>query len=728
MTFIFKPTCLSAFVLLSTMVSCERKESILLEYPQIKTVEVIDNYFGNAIADPYRNLENLKDEEISNWFKKQSELSDSILEKIPNSDLFYRKMIELENSRNQIISYMKINEDGSYFYLKQPKSEKIEKLFFKKSKNANEELIFNPTTYKKNYIINYYKASWDLSKVAIALSEKGEDKSEVIIYDMIKKTILPDLIEGLSPSLVGEIEWFPDNTGFFYLHIPHFNYDSADYLLNTIGTFYKIGEYNSKLKNIFSRKANRELSFQKGDFPILRVKNKNRPYLFGSVANATDFSDTYYSYLDPKNSFSINWNLLFTKDEKIIQYDLKDNHIIFRTAKNASNFKICRTPFLNPNFDNPEILVNERANEVINDFEYVNGNLYFTTLKNGVSANFYKISNGKEKLISLPKKSGSISVHGFGKTLIVVSSGWTIAKSYFNYDYENNIFEDISLDKYDYPQLENLIVEEVEVDSHDGTKIPLSLVYSKNMKKSGLNRTLMISYGAYGVSYRPSITIPFITWALQDGILAIAHIRGGGEKGNNWYMGGFKSTKPNSWKDLISCSEYLIENKYTSSNLMVNFGISAGGIPVGRSITERPDLFEVAIMDSPSLNMLRSEFQPNGPGNIAEFGTVKDSSEFLSLATMDSYYNLEKDTEYPALLINVGMNDGIVPPWDSGKFIAKVQNMTSSKKPALISINYNSGHGGDGTLDNVYRNMSNLYSFAYWQTKHPKFQIDQSDF
>lgn len=702
--------------------ACVEKESILLEYPQIETTETVDTYFGHNLKDPYRNLENLKDKEVQNWFKSQGNLSDSVLKSIPNSDFFYEKMVQLENSREQVISLLRVKTDGSYFYLRQPKGSKIEALYYKSSKEAQEELIFNPSKYAKGYIVNYFKVSWDLTKVAIALSKKGEDESEVIIYDLKRKHALPDVIKGLSPALVGGIEWFPDNSGFFYLHIPHFEYDSPDYLLNTFASFHIIGTNNSKAKDIFSKKINKSLKFKKGDLPVLKIKNRDEPFIFGSLVNATDFSDTYYCSLLPNNMLSNDWKLLFSKDEKIIQYEIKEGYITFLTAKEASNFKICRTSFLNPDFKNPEVLVQELPHEVINDFEYLNGKIYFTTLKNGVKANFYTVEQGTNKPIQLPTESGALGLDECGKSLIVTSSGWTSSKSYNLYDVTNMSFKNISLDNHGFEHLKDLTIEELEVEGHDGVKIPLSLIYHKNIKRTGLNQTLIISYGAYGISYNPSITIPFTTWALEGGILAIAHIRGGGEKGNDWYMGGFKKTKPNSWKDLISCTEYLIENKYTSPELMVSFGVSAGGIPVGRAITERPELFAAAIMDSPSINMLRCEFQPSGPANISEFGTVKDSVEFFSLVAMDAYHHLRKGTKYPAVLIRVGMNDGIVPPWDSGKFIAKLQNWTSSKKPALLAIDYNSGHGGDGTMDNLYKGISKLYSFAYWQTNHPKFQ------
>ncbi len=232
----------------------------------------------------------------------------------------------------------------------------------------------------------------------------------------------------------------------------------------------------------------------------------------------------------------------------------------------------------------------------------------------------------------------------------------------------------------------------------------------------------MVGYGAYGTSIRPSYSKKIISWALEGGIFAIAHVRGGGEKGDAWYKGGFKETKPNSWKDLIACTKYLISNKYTSPKNMAINGGSAGGITVGRAMTERPDLFAAVIIDVGTLNTIRAETAFNGENNAKEFGTVKDFNEFKWLLEMDSYHNTEKGISYPATLAITGMNDSRVPPWHSAKFIAKLRECNISKNPILLDVKFKSGHGSNDSKNEKYEGIANVLAFAFWQTGHPDYQ------
>ena len=205
--------------------------------------------------------------------------------------------------------------------------------------------------------------------------------------------------------------------------------------------------------------------------------------------------------------------------------------------------------------------------------------------------------------------------------------------------------------------------------------------------------------------------------------LAIAHVRGGGEKGNSWYEGGKKITKPNTWKDMISCTEYMIEKKYTSEKKTVVQGSSAGGIMVGRSITERPDLFAVAIARVGSLNTLRSEDAPNGDNNVKEFGSYKNPEECLALLEMDSYTKIREGVNYPATIITAGLNDPRIVAWSPGKFAARLQERNTSNNPVLFYVQTNRGHGiGAGKWDSL-KEVANLYAFAYWQVGHDKFFI-----
>jgi prolyl oligopeptidase len=206
--------------------------------------------------------------------------------------------------------------------------------------------------------------------------------------------------------------------------------------------------------------------------------------------------------------------------------------------------------------------------------------------------------------------------------------------------------------------------------------------------------------------------------------MAIAHVRGGGELGDNWHKGGFKTTKPNTWKDLISCAEYLINNKYTSPAKLGIVGGSAGGILIGRAMTERPDLFAVAVPFVGVMNPIRIEEFSNGPANEVEFGNPKDSTECIALIEMDPYLHLKKGERYPATLVTAGMNDPFVVAWQPAKFAACLQADNASNKPILFWTDYEAGHGMIGmTKSKTSESWADFFSFALWQMGHPDFQV-----
>jgi prolyl oligopeptidase len=318
----------------------------------------------------------------------------------------------------------------------------------------------------------------------------------------------------------------------------------------------------------------------------------------------------------------------------------------------------------------------------------------------------------------------SLSTKGFKfEDVWVGISGWTTDFKRYRYIAETGEFRHEQISSMaDYPEYENLVVKEVEVPSHDGVLVPLSIIYNKDVGLTGDNPTLVMGYGSYGASLNPFFSPNFLLWTHKGGVFAVAHVRGGGEKGDNWHMGGFKTTKPNTWKDLIACCEYLIDEKYTSSgNIAINSG-SAGGILVGRAMTERPDLFAAVIPEVGVMNTVRTENSPNGPVNTPEFGTMADSVEAIALIEMDSYHHLEDGVKYPATLITAGMNDPRVIAWEPAKFAARLMAANASDEPILFLVDYESGHGIGDTKTKQFEGLADVFSFALWQTGHPDFQ------
>ena len=271
-----------------------------------------------------------------------------------------------------------------------------------------------------------------------------------------------------------------------------------------------------------------------------------------------------------------------------------------------------------------------------------------------------------------------------------------------------------------YPGFENLVTEEVDVPGHDGTMIPLSIIRRKDLKLDGSASAILEGYGAYGISYTPAFNVRH-SIALHGVVLAYAHVRGGSEKGEAWYKAGYKTTKPNTWKDFISSAEYLIKKGYTSAEKLAGTGTSAGGVLISRAGTERPDLFAAMVCNVGVANALRVEFSPNGPVNTPEFGTVQDATEAQALHEMDGVQHVQPGVKYPAVLGVAGWNDPRVVPWQPGKFVAAMLAASTSGKPAVLKVNYDNGHFTEEKIV-TFRNFAGQVAFMLWQTGHKEFQ------
>ncbi|PTT40190.1 prolyl oligopeptidase, partial [Chryseobacterium sp. HMWF028] len=415
------------------------------------------------------------------------------------------------------------------------------------------------------------------------------------------------------------------------------------------------------------------------------------------------------------------------KADKVYEKKPIGKEVYFMSGYNSPNFKLCKTNLDKPDFKNPEILVLEKKDEVIQSFEVTKDGIYYTTTKNGVDARFYLYRNGKDIPIKLPFVAGSLSIQTKGKDysdVWIYCSGWTNETRRFKYDVKTNGFQEENLvPLIDYPEFEGVFVEETSIKARDGEEVPLTLIYDKSIKKNGNTPVLIDAYGSYGTTYSPFFARSYLMWAKKGGIVAIAHVRGGGEKGERWHKAGYKETKPNTWRDLIDCTEYLIKEGYTSKDKVAIWGTSAGGITMGMAITEKPDLFKTAIIDVGATNTLRNEITPNGPGNVPEFGTVTKPDEFKALLEMDAFHHIKKGEKYPATLITSGINDSRVVSWMPAKFAAKLMANDASNNPILYKVDYEGGHGSSGVdFAHAYARVGEIFAFAAWQLGLPEYQ------
>jgi len=726
-------------IVLITLLSCKQKSEIALNYnpPYIEGATVTETIFGKLISDPYRNIENTQDSTITNWYKDQTQYTQSYLERINGRDSLIKATYEIDNRKSYNIKRHFLSDQDNRFYLKKNLGESYYKLYQNTVSWDNEDLLFDPKIFKvdlgNDYTINYIKPSWDDNYIVISLSYSGKEISELIIIDVKTKERLPVILNNAWPNSFLGINWLPDNSGFTYLHFTNSDSTKADFKSNSQSVLYQLGQNPETLNYIFGNTTHPNLNILPKEYPTTKIKYASDKYVIGYIAGVNNFWRAYFTDLEQLKNGKPDWKALYSEEDKVktSRGILKGNEYIFITGKDAENYTLASVDMSNIDFQNPKILFQPKEDEVINTFRVTKNAIYVTTTKFGIEGFLYEIKNNDIKSIELPKKAGRVSLSSKSvsyEDLWVSISGWTTSNERYKYDSENNRFKEDNLSiGAKYPEFKDLVVEQVMVKSHDGEDVPLSIIYDKKKTRMDGNSSTMIEvYGAYGDAMSPYFSPLVLDWVAKGGIFCTAHIRGGGEKGEAWRKGGFKTTKQNSWKDLIACSEYMIDKKFASKENLAIYGSSAGGIVVGRAMTERPDLFAVVISEVGVLNPTRMETQPGGGGsNIKEFGTMKDSTEAMALIEMDPYLHIKDSIDYPAVYLTVGMNDPRVVPWESGKFAARLQNTNLLKKPVLLYADFDAGHEGNSSEMKVYEEWGNVFSFVFWQTGHPNYQLKE---
>lgn len=693
-----------------------------------------DSHSNTKIMDNFQYLENLQNDTVQKWFKDHNNRARYVLDNISGRNEFVEKFIEFEKRKSFSVILLTVSENNSFYYLKRSVTDKSDKLYLKE-KGKEEVLLFDAANYKKEtgniYTISYLKPSWDATKIAVSFTKNGEEIAEIAFLDLKTKKILPTIISNCWPSEVGGINWLPDNSGIIYVNIPDIDTKSPNYLLDTECVVYQIGDDASRHQVLFSKKNNPDLQIVRSDFPIIKKIDLNDKYILASLSGAAIYLDYYYADINDLKKTKIDWKPLYRKSDRLLNPILINDDIYCISANKASNFKIISTKISNPDFNTPEVIVKENAKEIIDDFVVNRDGLFYSTKKNGVEAKLYLVKKGKIKPIDLPVKAGNIYLtsNKYSSDLRITTSGWLESNRIFNYkSSENKLIEDKTAPVVSYPEFDDFTVDEIEIPSYDGVLVPVSIIYKKKLKRDKKNYVMLDGYGVYGISKSPRFQPTLLTWVLNGGIYVISHVRGGGEKGDKWHESGVKKNKPNSWKDFIATAEYLISNDITTKDKIAILSGSAGGILVGRAVTERPDLFKVMICYDGFLNPLRIAKAPNGPNSMKELGDPLIKAELAMLAEIDSFNHLQEGVNYPACLISVGMNDARVAPWMSAKFVAKLESIKSSKNEILFAVNYDAGHGINSSNLQLYNNYADEFAYAFWQMGHPKFKFSKENY
>ncbi len=703
-------------ILLPLFCYSQEKQINQLIYPNISGEIKHEIKFGEKVTDDFYNLNDIENEKVKEWFKLQDSLAEVYFDTIKSMQKYLKRFKQLQNTTQSKVSMISVNEAGNYFYLKKDDSLGMEKLFYKQNLDAEEIELFDAKHYASgDKEISYLKPSFDGKKIAIGFIENNDFSSKIKIYDLEAGKFLNDEITNINPDF-GGIEWLPDNSGFIYLYFPEVDASKPDFKKKSFSVLHKIGEDNINARPIFGADTNLEIS---ADFyPKVKIGSSKDKYIIGYVASSDDYYDSFITKMSDVINGKPDWKPFFKKDDKIYydQGELRGEEFIFRQGKLKGN-SLAKINISSPDFNNPIILAEGTKDDPITKFEVTKDHIFFTRSLYGANVSLFKISSGNQLTqLDLPFTPGYISF--FGESLShnnmgVGLDGWTSDYTRYIIDEKGNFQKEALSNESEYQDFADIISEQVMVSSHDGIEVPMSLVYKKGIKKNSDNEVFIFVYGAYGESLSPFFSPIFLDWAAQGGILAFPHVRGGGEKGKEWHEQGMKNLKYNSWKDLIACTEALIDMNLTKEGLISLYTNSAGGVTAAMAVNERPDLYSSFIAEVPRLNPFGLESSSTASStSYLEYGTVKDSAEYVGLIKMDPYLNIKPNTHYPATLIMPSYNDDRIPLWDNGKYIAKLQKYNTTNLPILMDIDYDSGHETFGDYNETIRLYSKIFSFA----------------
>ena len=697
--------------------------------PPVAAVKPVqETIFGKSLSDPYRYMEDIAAPEVQQWAKGQSDYSRGVLDAIPGRAKMLARIVELEASVEARVSAVKRLPGELYVYEKRGAADNQFKLFARQGLGGREQLLVDPDALTKAtgspHAITFFEPSPSGRYVAYGLSEGGSEEASIHVLAV---ATLKQVIEPIDRAHYSEAAWLPDDSGFFYLRqraLPKGAPETDKYRFQS--TFLHRLAGTGPDVAVLEAGVSKNIEIAAEEFPNV-APVVGTPYSIAIPGNGVQREITLYiARLNESLKAGAPWRKLFDRRDDITGFAIHGDDLYLLSHKDALRYKVLRTSVTHPDLAHAEVVV-APGREVVVGISAAKDALYVQA-RDGTVGKLYRVAYGKGAqpvALALPRQ-GAVDIVSIDPRVpgaLISIGSWTRDFGYYRFDPEAGRFTDTGLQplgRYGAP--EGLVAKEVLVKSHDGVEVPLSLVYPTGAKLDGSNPTLLYGYGSYGSTEDPFYLPRYLTWYEYGGIRATCHVRGGGAYGEEWHLGGMLATKPNTWKDLIACAEYLVREGYTSTSKLGIHGGSAGGILIGRAMTERPDLFAVAVPEVGVLNALRSENSANGVPNIPEFGSAKDEKQFPWLLEMDALSHVQDGVRYPATLLIHGINDPRVSPWESMKFAARLQAATASDKPVLLRLDYAGGHGVGSTKTQRQEQFADMWSFMLWQFGDPRFQ------
>lgn len=693
-----KRLILALIVIMAT--SCAQQKKII--YPDTAKVDTVDVYFGTEVPDPYRWLENDTSAATAAWIEAENKITDEYLQKIPFRKRLLSRLTELTDYEKYGTPFKK---HGKYYFFKNDGLQNQSVLYVQDSLDGEARVFLDPNKLSDDGTVALTGISFahNGKYLAYTISKSGSDWREIFVMDLNTGKLLDDHIIWAKFT---DASWKGD--GFFYsaYSAPVEGKEFSDVNENHKIYYHRIGTPQAQDELIY-RNPDRPKRFYSAWCP----ENEKALFIYESGANRGNA--LYMMDLTKNNSKVI---ALATDDE--FQYspiEIIDDEIYFQTNYNAPKGKVMKANMAKPKLADWVDFIPE-AGSVLSSADFI-GRKAFVTYDEDASnhAYVYNLDGSKQQEIKLPAL-GSVGFSGDkdDKECFMVFTSFTYPSSIFTYDMDNNSYELFRAPEVKFNS-DDFITEQIFFASKDGTKVPMFLTYRKDLKKDGNNPVYLYGYGGFNISLNPGFSTSRIPFLENGGIYVQVNLRGGGEYGEEWHVAGTKMQKQNVFDDFIAAAEYLIINKYTDSEKIAIVGGSNGGLLVGACMTQRPELFKVAIPQVGVMDMLRYHKFTIGWNWASDYGTSEDDREmFEYLYGYSPLHNLKPGVKYPATLVTTADHDDRVVPAHSFKFAAELQECNDGTNPTLIRIDTKAGHGAGKPMSKVLEEQADIYSFIMY--------------
>lgn len=676
-----------------------------LTYPKAEKVDTVDVYFGTEVADPYRWLENDTSAATAAWVEAENKVTNEYLAQIP-----FRKQL-LERLTN-LANYEKIGapfkKHGKYYFYKNDGLQNQSVLYVQDSLEGEPRVFLDPNKLSDDGTVALTGLSFshDGKYAAYTISRSGSDWTEIYVLDTATGQLLDDHIEWA--KFTGAA-WQGD--GFYYsaYDAPVKGKEFSNVNENHKVYYHKIGTPQTEDKLIYQNPAYPKRFYYTGTSEDERI-------LFVYESGAGRGNNLFIKDLKKANAPFIQLTTDF--DYQYSPIEVIDNNVYIFTNYGAPKNRIMVADINNPKLENWKELIPEMES-VLSSAEVIGGKLFLTYDKDA-SNHAYVYSQKGEHMheIKLPSL-GSVGFSGTkdDKECFFVFTSFTTPGTIYKYDMDKNSYELYRAPKVEFNS-DDFVTEQAFFPSKDGIMIPMFLTYKKDLERNGNNPVFLYGYGGFGISLNPGFTTSRIPFLENGGIYAQVNLRGGSEYGEEWHIAGTKMQKQNVFNDFISAAEYLINNKYTNPDKIAIVGGSNGGLLVGACMTQRPDLFKVAIPQVGVMDMLRYHKFTIGWNWASDYGTSEDSQEmFEYLKGYSPLHNLKPGTKYPATMVTTADHDDRVVPAHSFKFAATLQECNDGTNPTIIRIDSKAGHGAGKPMAKVLEEQADIYGFIMYNLK-----------